>query len=163
MRVNAKELIAATMMVLAGALALSAQSTNASISGIVQDSSGAAVPGAALTLTADETGKQAKFTTGVDGVFEFPNLQAGAYHLEVMARGFSNYVQKGIILNINQQARLTIQLQVGAQVQTVQVSANVSALNFENAEIKGTINPQTIASMPLIVGGNLRSAASFTV
>jgi hypothetical protein len=159
----ALSLLAVSMIMVAGASRLSGQSANASISGTVLDSSGAAVPGAAVTLTAQATGKQAKFTTSVDGLFDFPNLQSGAYELQVSAQGFGNYVQAGIILNINQQARLSVELKVGSQIQTVQVSSNVSPLNFDNAEVKGTINPETIASMPLIVGGNLRSAAAFEV
>ena len=79
------------------------------------------------------------------------------------AKGFGAYVQKGVVLNINQQARLTINLKVGSQVQTVQVSSDISPLNFDNAEVKGTISPEAIASIPLIVGGNLRSAVSFAV
>jgi hypothetical protein len=142
---------------------LSGQSTNASISGTILDSSGAAVPGAVATLIALATGRQATYTTTSDGLFNFPNLQAGAYELHVTAKGFSNYEQKGITLNINEEARLRVELKVGAEVQTVQVSSNVSPLNFDNAEVKGTINPETIGALPLIVGGNLRSAVSFEV
>jgi hypothetical protein len=116
------------------------QSTNASITGGVSDSSGAAVPRAEVTLTALSTGRRAKFTAGVDGLFEFPNLQAGAYELQVSATGFRNYVQRGITLNINETARLSVNLQVGSSVQTLQVASNVSPLNFDNAEVKGTIN-----------------------
>lgn len=147
----------------AGASALLGQSTNSSITGSVLDASGAPVPQAEVTLTAQATGEQIRFTTGGDGLFDFPNLQAGAYELRVSARGFGNYVQGGIILNINQQARRTVSLKVGSQIQTLQVSSNISPLNFDNAEVKGTINPQTIAALPLIVGGNLRSAAAFVV
>ncbi|HLX72731.1 MAG TPA: carboxypeptidase-like regulatory domain-containing protein, partial [Verrucomicrobiae bacterium] len=101
------------------ALRVSAQSTNASISGAVVDSSGANVPNAEVNLSAQATGRKATFTTGSDGLFSFPNLQAGAYEITVEAKGFGKYVQKGVVLNINQQARLTINLKVGSQVQTV--------------------------------------------
>jgi hypothetical protein len=156
-------LLAVAIVSVSSAVRLAGQSTNASISGAVVDSSGANVPGAVVTLTAESTGKQAKFTTSGDGLFNFPDLQADAYELQVVAQGFGTYVQKGIILNINQLARLSVELKVGSQVQTVQVSSNVSPLNFENAEVKGTIDPQTIGALPLIVGGNLRSAVAFEV
>jgi hypothetical protein len=159
----ALNLLAFAILVSSVAGTLLGQSTNASISGAVLDSSGADVPQATITLTAQATGRKAKFTTTSDGLFSFPNLQAGAYELEVTAKGFDRYLQKGLILNINQQARISVQLQVGSQVQSVEVSSNVSPLNFDNAEVKGTINPETIAAMPLIVGGNLRSAAAFEV
>jgi hypothetical protein len=155
--------LGACALIGAGASGLSAQTTNSSISGTVLDASGAAVPGAVVTLTAQATGKQVQVTTSSDGLFNFPNLQSGAYQLRVSAAGFGDYIQEGIALDINQQARLTAELKVGSQVQTVQVSSNLSPLNFENAEVKSTINPETIGSLPLIVGGNLRSAAAFVV
>ena len=139
------------------------QSTNASLSGTISDPSGAAVPHAELVLTALATGTQARFTTGADGHFLFANLQSGAYELRVSAAGFRELVQKGIVLNINEEARINISLELGTSVQSVQVSANASPLNFENGEIAGTIRPETIESLPLMVAGNLRSATSFAV
>src|SRR5215469_7948421 len=84
-------LLALWLVMGAGAPALSGQSTNASITGIVSDSSGSPVPHAEVTLTAQATGAQAEFTTAVDGFFNFPNLQAGAYELQVSASGFARY------------------------------------------------------------------------
>lgn len=156
-------LLFALVLLLVAISPLAGQSTNASISGRVVDSTGALVPSATVTLTAQATGKQEKLVTTGDGLFNFPNLQSGDYELQVSAHGFSQYEQRGIVLNINQQARLSVSLQVGAQVQRVEVSSNISPLNFDNAEVKGTINPETIAALPLIVGGNLRSAAAFEV
>ncbi|MGH9325352.1 MAG: carboxypeptidase-like regulatory domain-containing protein, partial [Terriglobia bacterium] len=162
-RAVALTFLAVSLLALAGDMALHGQSTNSSMAGTIQDASGGVVPGAVVSLLAQATGKQAKFTTQSDGRFEFPDLQAGAYELRVSAPGFRDYVQSGIVLAINQTARLTVKLRVGSSVQTVQVSSNVSPLNFENAELKGTINPAAIEQLPLIVGGNLRSAASFEV
>ena len=46
------------------------------------------------------TGAVAKATTGPDGLFAFPNLQRGAYELKAAAKGFREFVQKGIAISI---------------------------------------------------------------
>jgi Carboxypeptidase regulatory-like domain len=138
-----------------------AQSFNATISGNVTDPSGALVPDVELTLTLVGTGAAAKTKTGPDGLFSFPNLQSGEYELKASAKGFRDFVQKGITVLSNQVSRIPITLELGAETQTVEVTADVSALNFENAEVKGAISPQTIQELPLLVSGITRSAVAF--
>ncbi len=138
-----------------------AQSINASLSGMVTDPSGAAIPDATLVLTAKETGAVSKFTTGVDGLYTFANLPSGTYDLRVSAKGFRDYVQEGILIRVGGILRQDVQLQLGVSTQTVEVQANASPLNFENAERKEGINPETIKELPLLVAGAIRSSAAF--
>jgi hypothetical protein len=140
-----------------------AQSFNASISGTVTDPSGAAVPNTEITLTSVDTGSVAKTTSGQDGLYAFPNLQRGAYELKASAAGFRTFVQRGIGISINDTVRVDIKLEVGTETQVIEVSANVSPINSDNGELKGTVTPQTIQDLPLIVGGAVRSAASFII
>src|SRR5215510_13984038 len=77
-----------------------AQNVNASLSGTVTDPSGAVVPDAELTLTAVGTGVATKIVAGPDGLYSFPNLLAGAYDLKVSAKGFRDFVQRGIKLTL---------------------------------------------------------------
>ena len=129
------------------------QSSNASISGVVTDSSGATVPGADLVLEATDSAKVSKVNSGPDGLFAFPNLQAGNYQLKVSAKGFKDFVQTGIVLHLNDSVTLPVSLQVGEASQTIEVNANASPLNFENAEVKGTITKREILSLPLAGSG----------
>ena len=152
-------------IVVAGLLSITVtllgQSSNASISGVVTDSSGATVPGADLVLKATDSAKVSKVNSGPDGLFAFPNLQAGNYQLKVSAKGFKDFVQTGIVLHLNDSVTLPVSLQVGEASQTIEVNANASPLNFENAEVKGTLTKREILSLPLQVAGGQRSAASF--
>jgi len=140
-----------------------AQSFNATISGSVTDPSNAVIPKAEVTLTALATGVSTRFTTGADGLFRFPNLQRGDHELRVTAAGFKEFVQRGIRLNLNDNVRLDVRLELGTAVQEVQVEANASPLNFENAELKQAVNPAAIQELPLIVSGNQRAAASLVL
>ena len=138
-----------------------AQSANASLSGTVMDSSGATVPDAKLTLTSGDTGAAANFTTGADGLYTFSNLTVGTYELRVVAGGFRTYVQTGIKLHLGDSLRQDVSLQVGTEIQTLEVSANPSSLNYETAELKTGVNPDTIRELPLLVAGAIRSSTNF--
>src|SRR6185437_14370203 len=100
-----------------------AQSTNASLSGVVNDPSGGVVPGAELLLTAQQTNTEQHFTTGKDGYYRFANLQAGSYIISVSAKGFERFVQQGIVLALNDVATVNVTLSVGAASQRVEVNA----------------------------------------
>ena len=107
---------------------LGAQSLNASLSGTVTDPSGAVIPEAELTLRAVTTSAVVRVTSGTDGLYSFPNLLAGTYELTVSAPGFRDYVQRGILLNLNQKVRIDVPLEVGAAAETVEVTASASQL-----------------------------------
>ena len=140
-----------------------AQSFNATISGSVSDPSGASVPDVELTLTAVATGAFAKTTSNSDGLFSFHNLQRGAYELKATAKGFREFVQRGIAISINDSVRLDIKLELGAETQTIEVMADASPLNFDNGELKGTLTPESIQALPLLVSGAVRSSAAFVI
>jgi len=137
------------------------QSFNATLTGNVTDPSGALVPDVEVTLTSKATGSVAKSKTGPDGLFSFLNLQSGEYELKAAASSFKEYVQKGISILSNQTIRVDVKLELGAETQSVEVIGNASALNFDNAEVKGVISPETIQELPLLVGGVTRSAVAF--
>lgn len=140
-----------------------AQSTNASLSGVIKDPSGAVVPDAELVLTSQQTNIQQRYSTQSDGLYRFANLQAGNYGLTVTAKGFQQLTQQGIVLGLNEAATLDLTLTVGAATQTVEVSATASPIDHEDAQHKGEISPDVLKDLPLNVSGSSRSAASFIV
>ena len=139
------------------------QDTNASLSGTVTDQTSAAIPDAKLSLSNAATGFTSTFTSDGAGQFTFRNLTPGTYNLSVAAKGFQNNVQKGLILSINQAARVDIQLTVGTEAQTVTVSADTSLINYDNPTLEGGISPETLNDMPLTVAGAPRSSVSLAV
>ena len=150
---------------LAASLSLSAtawaQGTRALITGIVRDPSGAAVPKAEMSLRSLGTSAVVKATSGADGYYTFPNLSADVYELSVTVTGFREYIQRGISVNLDQQVRINVSLELGATADAVEVAADASPLNFESGVQKGTIQPGTLEELPLILGGHTRSAVAF--
>ena len=143
------------------AASLRAQSVNGSLSGTVTDPAAAVTPNAVVTLTSEETGVAKTCTVGIDGLYTFPNVPTGTYDLRVAAKGFRDYVQKGITVRVGANVRQDVALEIGLATEVLEVRANASPLNFENAERKEGVNPETIKQLPLLVAGSIRSSAAF--
>jgi hypothetical protein len=158
---NFRQVLISLLLLIGCAVAAYAQGTRASVSGQVQDSTGAAIPTARLNLRSLNTSSVSQTTTGPDGLYGFLNLVPGAYELSVIAQGFREYIQKGLIVNLDQQVRLDVTLEVGSTTERVEVSANASPLNYESPVQKGSIAPGIIEELPLILGGHTRSAVAF--
>jgi hypothetical protein len=142
------------------AISARAQGLNATLSGTVTDPSGAAVADAQLTLTNKATGFELKGTSNERGEYTFRNLTPGNYDLKVSKTGFENHLQRDVLITINANAHADAVLKVGAATETVTVEGGNTLINYENATLQEGIEPETLKSLPLVVEGKLRSAAS---
>jgi hypothetical protein len=137
------------------------QSNNASIDGEITDPNGAVVAGASVDLKSKDTSVSSHFVSDANGLYSFRNVVPGTYQLEVKAQGFGEYVQDGMIVRVGYPIRQNVALRLESTSQHVEVSADASPLNFENAELRGSIDPEVIEQVPLLVSGSIRSAANF--
>ncbi len=126
-----------------------AQSTNAGFVGIIRDSSGAAVPGAAIRARNVNTNLLREALSEHDGGFSVPNLAPGPYELMVEKTGFQTLREKGIELQVNQTARMELQLKVGTLSEAVEVKAQAPLINTENAARGDVVAAEELAEMPL--------------
>jgi hypothetical protein len=121
----------------------------AQITGSVSDSTGAVVPEAQVTATQTETAFTRTAVTGVDGTYVLPNLIVGPYQLQVVRSGFKTYVQKGIVLEVNDNATVAVVLQIGATTESVAVSANASMVTTESSSVSSVIENRRVVDLPL--------------
>src|ERR1700724_986443 len=140
---------------------LRAQSNNASITGEIIDPQGAVIQGAQVVLTSKDTKQMSNYVSDANGYYSFRNVLPGTYQLTITAEGFGQYTQDGILVRVGYPIRQDVQLKLEATAERVEVAADASALNFENAELRGSIDPQVIQDVPLLVSGSRRSAANF--
>ncbi len=128
---------------------LSAQSISSALSGVVSDSTGAIVPNASVAAT--NTGTNARTTAQSDsnGHYLLLQLTPGSYTLDVSSPGFKKYVRSGIVLQLQQQARLDVKLDVGDLAETVTVSANASPLETNSSTIGKVVDNNAIVNLPL--------------
>jgi Carboxypeptidase regulatory-like domain len=127
-----------------------------SVSGTVSDQSGSIVPGATVNMTETDKGTVHTVTTTADGRYTFNNLPTGPYRLDAQAKGFKNYVQTGIVLQVAENLTQNIALQVGALTETVEVQAGASMVETRDSSISSVIETQRIMDLPLN-GRNLTS------
>src|SRR5665213_1477378 len=107
-----------------------AQATS-QIQGVVQDATGAAVPGAEVKATQTDTNAVRATISGADGTYVLPNLPIGPYRVEVSKVGFSTYAQTGIVLQVASNPTIDIALKVGNISEQVQVEANASQVETQ--------------------------------
>ena len=96
------------LLLCAGACALSAQTSTGTLFGVARDSSGGAVAGVAVTATQVDTSFSRKTTTDDKGEYLITNLPIGQYSLVVEKAGFRRFIQEGITLEVNENARVDV-------------------------------------------------------
>lgn len=128
---------------------VSAQFTTASLSGTVHDPSGAAVPGAKVTVRNIGTEVTSVVETNPAGEFLLPRLAVGNYTLTVEKEGFSAYVRAGVVLSVNQAANVDVSLQVGQVSERVQVEANAELVDTRTITNGQLIDRDRINELPL--------------
>ena len=165
---------------------LSAQQITGNIRGTVTDPTGAVISGAAATAQQAETGLSRTATTDRNGNYVLLELPVGHYRLQVAARGFQEYVQDGITLNVNETASVSPHLAVGSENQQVLVRADAEMieptvtsmgkvvqqreledlpLNGRNFSQLGLLQPGVVPLTPGIAeaGGSLRDGQAYAV
>lgn len=151
--------VCAAMVAIAVASA-GAQTITGSIGGTVTDPSGAAIPGAAVTATNVATGVQAVTRSDRSGLYNFQFLPIGTYSVTGVAQGFGKTSAGPLALEIDQIARVNLQLRVGEASTTVEVTTSGAVLQTQNATLGTTVTANTIESLPLS-GRNFEVAAVF--
>ena len=126
-----------------------AQASTAQIHGVVQDSSGAAVPGAEVKATQIETGVSRTVTSAADGGYVLTNLPIGPYRLEIVKDGFTKYAQSGIELQVNSDPLINPALKVGAVTEVLNVEANAALVETRSSGIGEVVQNQRIIELPL--------------
>src|SRR5216683_3862902 len=140
--------IASAVVILSTATPAPAQVT-ATISGTVEDTSGAAVPGAAVTVTNIETGLTRALQTDETGNYKSLSLPVGRYEVRAEKTGFKTGVRTGIDLVVGQEAVVNLALQLGDAKQQVTVSGEAALVNVTTTAISGLVGEQQVKDLPL--------------
>jgi hypothetical protein len=123
--------------------------TSASLSGTIVDPSGAAVVGAAVTVTNLETGLVQRTTTGQDGRYDVFALPVGQYELRVAKQGFEEQTRTGIRLNIDQEATVDFALKVGRVSERITVNSDAPLVSANTADVAGLVGERQVKDLPL--------------
>lgn len=123
--------------------------SSAQIHGLITDPSGAAIVGANVTATQIETGLVRTTVTSSEGTFSLPNLPVGPYRLQVSASGFRDYVQTGITLQVSQNPKIDVAMQVGTVTTIQEVRSDALMVTTQETSVSQVIDRQRIVDLPL--------------
>lgn len=126
-----------------------AQSTTASMLGVVRDASGAVVPGAQVTVINTGTSFSRTEMTDQEGEYLITNLPIGSYECKVVMAGFQTFLQTGITLVVNQNARVDVTLSLGVESQTIQVNSEITTVDTHSAVMGELVDRARIQELPL--------------
>jgi hypothetical protein len=139
----------AAALVILAASETSAQTSTATLSGIVRDQQQAVVPGAEVMVTQVETGLKRKSSSSATGDYTITNLGLGTYTLTVSANGFRPSAFQGIRLDVGQQARVDVVLALGAVTDSVTISDVAPLLSTSSSATGQVVEGKSIESVAL--------------
>src|SRR5207245_609443 len=126
-----------------------AQGFTATVTGTVTDTSGAVLPGTAISIKNLETGLTRAVEADLGGNYSIASLPVGEYELTAEKMGFQREVRRGINLVVAQEAVVNLTLQVGSIVQQVTVTEAAPLVNTTTTSTSGVISEQQIKELPL--------------
>jgi hypothetical protein len=141
--------LAAVLFLLLTVPYCSAQTDQGAITGIVQDSSGAVIPNAEVTVTNVDTGLVLQARSNSSGVFVFSPLKIGSYTVSVSSTGFQTVSRENLHLDIQQRLNLNFTLPAGAVTETVKVDSAEPVLQTQDAAVGQVISTKEINDTPL--------------
>src|SRR5271157_4910058 len=126
-----------------------AQTEDATISGRVTDATSAVVVGAAVQLQSADKGTVGETTTNEAGIYAFPAVHPGVYHMTVRKQGFREVNFVGLTANVQAHIEENFILQVGSTTESVTVTADAVSLNTTDASVGTVVDQQFVDNMPL--------------
>ena len=145
-----KVFLAAILVLAAMGYAL-AQSSNATVSGTVTDSTSALIPGVSIKATNTDTGVVTNAVSNESGAYNLPSLQPGTYRVSAELPGFQTQTYTGVQLGTSQQIRLNFTMRVASLATSVEVSVAVDTLLATSSSSVGTVlTESTVRDLPIV-------------
>jgi hypothetical protein len=126
-----------------------AQALYGSVTGTVSDDSGAAIPGATVTVVNEGTGLAFDTVTDETGTYTVRNVAGGVYTMRASLQGFKEYVQTGITVAPGGIVRINGRLEVGALTESVTVTTEAALLKTDKADVSVDLRPEDVVNLPL--------------
>ncbi len=120
---------------------------NSELTGVVSDETGAVLAGANITLSDPATGFTRDTVSGPTGLYDFSGLNPANYTIKAKAKNFKTYQKTGIVVNVSGTFRVDIQLTLGAEEQTITVTADALAVQTDSNVVSTLITSEDLTSI----------------
>ncbi len=140
------------VMVISGSFGAFGQATTGSVSGVVTDQNGAAVPGAIVKVINLETRSEREAIASAEGLFTIPRLPPGQYLAQVTKPGFRTLEMRPVVVALAQDTSIQPQLQLGDVTETVVVEASAPLVETTTAQVSNTFSAKAVAELPAVRG-----------
>lgn len=142
-------IVLAVALILMSGVALAQEGGTVGIYGTVTDPASAAVSGATVTLTHVGTGQVRTTKTNSEGQYQFQLLPVGAFRVSVEQAGFSKVERTGLILQVNDNAKVDVRLQIGSVATSIEVAADADLVQTRDALVKEVVDSRRVVDLPL--------------
>jgi hypothetical protein len=129
-----------------GVVPLAAQTS--SLQGVITDPTGALIPGAVVTITNTETSASRQGLSDESGAFKFVQVPPGPYKVEAQLPGFTTKVSQ-VVLQVDQPQTLNLAMEVGKVTDVVNVTAETTTINTQNATVGNPFTATQVIELPL--------------
>jgi hypothetical protein len=147
---NKRQMLIVLVCFLISTVTYGQQAGLGSITGVVQDASGAVIPGAKVVVANESRGITRNLETNQGGIFSAPSLvPTGGYSVKVEAQGFAVYERKDIELLVGQQLNLQIPLAVSGAAQTVEVTSGAPIVETTKTGVSQVVTTAQIDNLPI--------------
>src|SRR5690348_12860982 len=123
--------------------------TKGTISGYVTDTTGAMIPGVKVTETEEQTRATRSTTTDSRGFYQFLALGPGSYTIEAEAPKFKRYRNANVALNVDQNLRVDIPLEVGVVAESIDVTASAALVDTRSSSLGNVVDDRRIVDLPI--------------
>ncbi len=134
---------------LAWVLPVHAQGITGSIGGVVRDPSGAVIPGVEVTVVHTGTNAVFRGLSNENGIYSIRALPIGTYNLTAELPGFKKFEVTGIRVQVDENVRVDIRLQLGELTETVEVTSAVVGIDTQSSTLKTVVDQARIEELPL--------------
>jgi carboxypeptidase family protein/TonB-dependent receptor-like protein len=148
-RFYAAAICALILIVAVGVSRTEAQVRTATISGTVEDNSGAVLVGAKIEVKNLGTGITQSVITDAQGRYGMPDLPVGSYEVRASATGFQTVVRTGITLTVGSQPVADFTLPTGPTSETVTVIGEAAQVDTRTATVSSLVTPTQMRELPL--------------
>src|SRR5260370_11630624 len=122
---------------------------NAELSGLITDPSSLAVPGARVVVQSADTAATRTVSSNQQGEYSVPALIPGPYKITIEANGFKTVRQNGVVVEVDQRARLDFSLTIGSNAETITGQGSAPLLNASDASVSTLIGNRFVENLPL--------------